>query len=144
MQRLNAMNWPAPAMDRPDPQRGQLWRATRAGSAGLVVVTGRAADGKVPVMAATADQAGDEKSVAVSTTNGMQVTVWAGLRGEIPTTVLDHRIGDLTPEAFAAVTDTAAGRQIGEWAPITNILDDRVLIRLDAEAKLRQFEVSVR
>ena len=139
MQRLSGMDWPAPCTDRPEPQRGQLWRAAWAGSAGLVVVVGRAAGGRVPVAAATADCVGDERSVVVSTANGMRVAVWAGLSAEILATALDHRIGDLTPEGLAAVTDTADGCQIGEWAPITSILDDRVLIRLDLEAKLQGF-----
>ena len=139
MRRLNAMDWPVPSMDRPSPQRGQLWRAAWEGSAGLVVVAGSAASRKVPVMIATADDVGDEKTVVATTENGMKIAVWTGLHAEIMMFTLDHRLADLTAESLAAVTAASEGAHLSEWAPIISVLDDRVLIRVSLAAKLREF-----
>lgn len=139
MRRLNAMDWPVPSMDRPSPQRGQLWRAAWEGSAGLVVVAGSAVSRRVPVMIATADDVGDENTVVATTENGMKIAVWAGLHAEIMMFTLDHRLADLTAESLAAVTAASEGAHLSEWAPIITVLDDRVLIRVSLAAKLREF-----
>ena len=139
MRRLSAMDWPTPSMDRPSPERGQLWRAAWEGSAGLVVISSSAVGRRVPVMVATADRVGDERTVAVTTVNGMQVAVWVGISAEIMMFTLDHRLGDLTAESLAAVAATSEGSRLSEWAPITSVLDDRVLIRLGLQAQLREF-----
>ena len=139
IRRLNAMDWPTPSLDRPTPQRGQLWRAAWEGSAGLLVITGSAAGRTVPAMIATADRVGDEATVVATTANGMRFAVWAGLHVQIMMFTLDHRLGDLTEESFAAVTAAAEGSHLGEWAPITSDLDDRVFIRIGLEEKLAEF-----
>ena len=139
MRSLNAMDWPAPAMDCPVPQRGQLWRAAWDDVAALVVIAGSADVRTIPVVIATADQVGDESTVAVTTENNMQVAVWTGLHAEIMMFTLDHRIGDLTASSLAAVTAAEAGTHLSEWAPITSDLDDRTLVRLALEERLQAF-----
>lgn len=139
MRRLNAMDWPALAMDRPTPQRGQVWRAAWESTAGLVVIAGSAAGRRVPVMVVTADRVGDERTVIATTVNNMRVTVWAGLYAEIMMFTLDNRLSDLTEESLATITAAAKGSHLGEWAPITSVLDDRMLVRLDLEAQLEEF-----
>ena len=142
LRRLRAMDWPVPRQDRPHPAAGQIWRIACEGAAGLVVVADAAtAEGKiVPVMAAAAESdAGDDRAVAVETGNGMRAAVWTALRVEIPASVLDHRVDDLTPESLDAVRAVASGRRQGDWAPISSILDDRVLIRLDLQEKIERF-----
>ena len=139
MRSLNAMDWPVPAMDCPVPQRGQLWRAAWDDVAALVVIVGSADGRTIPVVIATADQVGDESTVAVTTENNMQVAVWTGLHAEIMMFTLDHRIGDLTASSLAAVTAAEAGTHLSAWAPITSDLDDRTLIRLALEEELQAF-----
>ena len=53
--------------------------------------------------------------------------------------MLDHRVDDLAPESLDAVRAVASGRRQGDWAPISGILDDRVLIRLDLQEKIERF-----
>ena len=139
LKRLRNMHWPVPQADHPVPQAGQLWRVACNGSAGLVVVVGSVVEGKAPVVVAAANHVGDDRTVDAQTDNGMRASVWAALRSDITVSVLDHRIGDLTPESLAAVTAVAEGLRVGDWAPISSILDDRFLIRLDLEAKIEGF-----
>ena len=139
MRSLNAMDWPAPAMDCPVPQRGQLWRAAWGDVAALVVIAGSVDGRTIPVMIATADQVGDESTVAATTENNMRAAVWTGVHAEIMMFTLDHRIGDLTASSLADVTAAQAGTHLSEWAPITSDLDDRTLIRLALEEKLQAF-----
>ena len=139
IRRLKAMDWPAPAMDCPTPQRGQLWRAAWAGSAGLVVIADAAEGREVPVMAATADHLGDEATIVADTSNGIRVSVWAGVQADIMMFTLDHRLGDLTDASLAALTAAADGTHLAEWAPITSDLDDRILARIDLQEALQAF-----
>ena len=137
LRRLRAMDWPVPLQDRPLPA-GQLWRIASGGATGLVVVAAAPAAGEqtVAVTAATAEcEVGDDLTVATETVNGMKVAVWTALRAVIPASTLDHRVDDLTPESLEAVRAVASGRLQGDWAPISSILDDRVLIRLDLQEK---------
>ena len=142
LSRLRAMDWPVPLQDRPLPDAGQLWRIAREGAAGLVVVVaGRAAgEQTVAVTAAAAEcEVGDDLTVAAETANGMEIAVWTALRAEIPTSALDHRVDDLTTESLDAVRAVVSGRQAGDWAPISSILDDRLLIRLDLQENIGRF-----
>ena len=141
LQRLRAMDWPVPLQDRPLPTAGQLWRIAREGAAGLVVVAAAPAaeEQTVAVTAATAEcEVGDDLTVAAETVNGMKVAVWTALRAVIPASTLDHRVDDLAPESLDAVRAVASGRRQGDWAPISSILDDRVLIRLDLQEKIER------
>lgn len=139
MRSLNAMDWPAPAMDCPVPQRGQLWRAAWGDVAALVVIAGAVVGRRIPVMIATADRVGDESTVAVTTENNMQVAGWTGVHAEIMMFTLDHRIGDLTESSLGTVAAAEAGTHLSEWAPISSVLDDRTLIRLALEEQLQAF-----
>ena len=145
LSRLRAMDWPAPLQDRPIPAVGQLWRIAGEGVAGLAVVadTPVAAADVVAGMAATAEsEVGDDLTVAAETVNGMRIAVWAGVRVEIPASALDYRVDDLTPESLNMVRAIASGRHRGDYAPISSVLDDRVLIRLDLQEKIGRFAVS--
>lgn len=142
LRRLSAMDWPVPRQDRPDPAAGQLWRIDCDGTAGLAVIADAPAGRTVPAMAAIAEDVGDDRAVAAETENGMRVTVWTPLRTEIPTSALDHRVDDLTPKSFDAVQAVVSGRRQGDWAPISSILDDRVLIRLDLQEKMDLFDAT--
>ena len=139
IRRLKAMDWPAPAMDCPTPQRGQLWRAAWAGAAGLVVIADTVKGREVPVMAATADHLGDEATIVADTSNGIRVSVWAGVQADIMMFTLDHRLGDLTDASLAALTAAADGTHLAEWASITSDLDDRILARIDLQEALHAF-----
>lgn len=139
IRRLEAMDWPAPPMDCPTPQRGQLWRAAWAGSAGLVVIADAARGREVPVMAATADRVGDDATIVADTSNGIRVSVWAGMQADIMMFTLDHRLGDLTAASLAALTVAADGTHLAEWAPITSDLDDRILVRVDLQEMIQAF-----
>ena len=136
LQRLNELSWPTVVLDQPEPVPGQLWRAEWGGTACLVVVSGKGFGRILPVMAATSDHVGDEKTIVVETRNGMTLSVWTGVASAIKTFTLDHRIADLTSSSFDLVARVAEGAQHGGWAPITNNLDDRVLVRTDLAEKL--------
>ncbi|MYA40561.1 MAG: hypothetical protein F4Z31_02220 [Gemmatimonadetes bacterium] len=142
LSQLRTLHWPAACQDSPPPAAGQLWRIARKGAAGLAVVADTPAPrGRlVAVMAATADcDAGDDLTVAVETANGMRVAVWTALRAKIPASVLDHRLDDLTSASFDTVRAVASGHRPGDWAPISSILDDRTLIRLELQEKTERF-----
>lgn len=136
LQRLGELSWPALVLDQPEPVAGQVWRAEWGGVACLVVVSGARAGRTVPVMAATTDDVGDDGAIIGATENGMTLTVWAAVSGSIKTLALEHRITDLTRRSLDTLLAVAARRRRGDWAPITNALDDRVLIRADLAERL--------
>ena len=137
LRRLSELRWPEVALDQPDPVPGQLWRAEWGGTACLVVVSGIRVGRVVPVIAAIADQAGDERSLVVRSVNGMKLSVWSGVASSIKMFTLECRITDLITESFDTLLAVAAGRQQGDWAPITSDLDDRVLIQTELAEGLR-------
>lgn len=144
IQRLRSMDWPTPTVDRPTPQRGQLWRAAQPGTVCLVVVVDPATGGRVPVMAASADRIGDDRTVVAQTTNGMRVAVWAGMQSLIAQESLDYRIGNLTSGGLTLIAGIMNGSCRGTWAPITSVLDDRILVRLELKERLRSLATPTR
>ena len=137
LRRLNELRWPTLALDCPEPAAGQLWRVEWERTACLVVIVGQRTGRMVPVMAATSDSVGDDKTLGASTENGMVPSVWGGTSGHIKTFTLAHRITNLTSDSLVTLTAVAANKQPGGWAPITSILDDRVLVRADLTDNLR-------
>ncbi|MCY3849711.1 MAG: hypothetical protein OXF75_02775 [Acidimicrobiaceae bacterium] len=139
LQRLKELNWPTMALDRPEPEPGQLWRAEWERVACLVVISGTRSGRNVPVMAATSDHIGDERAVVVSAENGMKPSVWGGLAKSVKMFTLAQRITDLTHQSIRMLAAVAVGQRDGDWAPISNNLDDRVLVRADLVDKLQGF-----
>lgn len=131
LRRLNELNWPEVALDQPDPVPGQLWRAEWDGTACLVVISGMRAGRTIPVVAVSSDHVGDETAVFAETENGMTLCIWTGVARTIKTFALDHRISDLTSHSLDLLIGVIEGTHHGAWAPITNNLDDRALIRAD-------------
>ena len=129
LQRLSGLPWPRPALDLPEPTAGQFWRAAWEKTACLVVLLGPPRGRVVPVAAASSEAVGDETTVLAATEDGLSPAVWGSVTGSIKLFALEHRIADLTVEAFAAVRDAVAGTAPGRWAPIDNVLDDRTLVR---------------
>ena len=123
LQRLNELSWPTVVLDQPEPVSGQLWRAEWDGTACLVVVSGKRVGRILPVMAATSDHVGDEKTIVVETRNGMTLSVWTGVARTIKTFTLDHRIADLTSSSFDLITRVAEGARstvVGLRSPTTS------------------------
>ena len=139
-QRLAGLRWPQPVADRPAPEPGQLWRATWAGSAAVVVVLAAPSRRQVLVAVGSHEPTGDDSTLVVSTEQGLSPTIWPRLSARIATFTLDLRLGDLTSDSVAALQRATEGELPGLWAPIAGDLDDRTLIaaeladRLDALA----------
>src|SRR6185437_15787268 len=131
LQRLAKLNWPRPAMDRPTPAAGQLWRATWGDAAGLVLLLGAAQARTVPVAFANNQGEGDEASVTVPTDQSFSPVVWGAIRSELKMFTLDYRLADVLPSALVGVEAVIAGRRRGEWGPIDSPLDDRALQKAD-------------
>ena len=131
VQRLRALIWPTPVNDQPDPEPGQLWRATWEGVTSLVVIAAPVGGRTVDVFAASAASIGDNTAFIADTAHGLRPTVWASITDNVKLFTLEHRISDLTAAAQATLSVVAAGNQPGEWAPISNILDDRSLARAE-------------
>lgn len=128
-QRLAGLQWPQPEVDRPDPQPGQLWRATWGDDASLVVIVTTNFDRYIDVVAASAVEEGDDSTFVAGTEQGLRPTVWPRLRARIGTFTLDHRLADLEPESFQQVAERVAHPESdGEGAPVTDDLDDRTLV----------------
>jgi hypothetical protein len=134
---LGRLRWPTPALDQPDPGPGQLWRAVWGEAACLVVTLASSPLRTTLVAAATAEQVGDDRTVIASTDRGMAPAVWAGVSGNIKTFTLENRLADLTPAGLEAVRAAAAGTGSGVWAPISDDLDDRALIRAELVDRVR-------
>ena len=132
LRQLQSLEWPKVAMDRPKPAPGQLWRASAHGAACLVVILDRPREGAAwsTVVLALSERVGDDMAIRARCVNGMEVTVWGGLRKSCPLPVLDHRLSDLTAASWAELLAVANGSMLGHWASIVNILDDRTLIWL--------------
>ena len=129
---LQSLEWPKVAMDRPKPAPGQLWRASAHGAACLVVILDchRERPAWPTAALALSERVGDDMAIQVGCTNGMRVTVWGGLRKRCPLSALDHRLADLTATSWDELFAVVNGSMSGHWAPISSVLDDRTLIRL--------------
>jgi transcriptional regulator with XRE-family HTH domain len=79
-------------------------------------------------MAASASE-GDDSAVRVDIQNDMSLTVWTEVTSDIKTFTLDHRIGNLTPWSIELIRTAKKGG--GDWVPITDVEDDRALIRAE-------------
>ena len=137
LDRLNRLTWPTPALDQPEPTRGQLWRAEWDGAACLVLIFGARSGRTVPVLAATSDHIGDDQAVVAIAENGMEPAVWASITVPIMTFTLEHRITNLTSQSLEKLGSVAAGQQAGKWAPITSDLDDRALVHAELTERLQ-------
>jgi plasmid maintenance system antidote protein VapI len=134
IQRLASLSWPKPPLDQPDPKAGQLWRAAWKDVACLVVVLGEVDGRTIRVAGASPELVGDESTVVVTTKESMNLVVWTNLNAAIKVFTLEHRIGDLTTESQEAIDAGINGPR--QWAPITNVLDDRSIVRTEVADEL--------
>jgi hypothetical protein len=136
-QRLQELQWPSLAHDHPRPSVGQLWRAFWSVGdrpvACTVVVVADAESGSrvVDVVPATDDAIGDDRSVKVTTSHGMTISAWTGLRRQIYKFTLEHRLDDITADSVANLYAVLSGTSSGAWTPIVAVLDDRTLEHAD-------------
>lgn len=96
-----------------EPARGQIWRALREDIGVLVLVLAVDTDSitAVPVTVECITGVADALQIgSEGTCLGVPVTVWTGLRSELPTSVLDRPIDDLEPAIVRRVADQAAQR----------------------------------
>ena len=142
LRRLQREQWPELALDHPTLAVGQLWRAywsgDRAKPVACTVIVVAAAPGArvVDVVPTTDDEIGDDRAVRVTTTNGMTVSAWTGLRQQIYKFTLEHRLDDLTADSATTLLAVLNGTMPGEWTPILDVLDDRTLERADLVDRL--------
>lgn len=141
LQRLQGLSWPQALLDTPHPQRGDVWRAywpaTGDPVACTVVVTADAEGRGVEVAPVDSDPISDETGVTLTATNGMELTVWTGLRGRIYKCTLHQRLTTLDPDAQRHLAAVATGDTSAEWAPIVSDLDDRSLVRADLADRIQ-------
>lgn len=134
LQRLTMLAWPHPAMDRPQVEPGQLWRAAWQDMACLVVVLEARVGRQVFVAAASEERSGDEAAVLATTDAGLSPLVWGSVTASIKIFTLDYRLAMLSADALAAVRTAVHGEGPNIWAHISSPLDDRALLRADLVA----------
>jgi hypothetical protein len=142
LHRLQQQQWPELALDHPAPAVGQLWRAswsadTRPFACTVAVVVDVAPGARlVEVVPTTDDEIGDDGAVKVTTTNGMSISAWTGMRQQIYKFTLEHRLDDITADSVSKLFSVMNGTIPGDWTPILDVLDDRTVERADLADRL--------
>lgn len=139
LDQLQGLEWPHPDGGQLEPSAGQLWRCAWHGVAGLVVLVDHPSERTVSVVAASADDVGDELAFEATTTSGLRPIVWAGVTSSIKLCTLDSQVSNLASEALVRLQALRLGSAQGTWAPIASALDDRALVRADLLDNLETF-----